>query len=254
MKEITLVELLQAGAHFGHKTSRWHPKMKPYLFGTRGGVHILDLAQTREGLMKAAKAASDIAAVGGTVLFVGTKRQARDIVKQAAEKCGMPYITQRWLGGTFTNFRTIQKTIKRLDKLREEQKTPDFNTRYTKKERLLMEREITKMERLMSGIQNMKKLPEAIFIADTKHDSLAVKEAKKSRIKILGVSDSNDDPTHLDVVIPANNDPTSSIYLVADYIADAILEGKDRYGKEPQQIKGKVDVLAVDVSDTKEKK
>lgn len=255
MREITLVELLQSGAHFGHKTSRWHPKMKPYLFSTRGGVHILDLAQTKQGLVEAGKTMSDIASMGGTVLFVGTKRQARSIIQEAAERAGMPYVTQRWLGGTFTNFKTIQKTIRRLEKLREDQMSPDFGTKYTKKERLLIEREVQKMERLLSGIQNMRKLPEAIYVADIKHDAIAVKEAKKSRIKIVGVADSNTDPTPLDKVIPCNDDPVSAIALVANYLADAILEGRNRYGQEPQAPKGKmnnVEPIAVDVSEAEE--
>lgn len=249
MKQLTLLELLQSGAHFGHKTSKWHPKMKPYIYGTRGGVHILDLEKTREGLEKAGKAAADIASMGGTILFVGTKKQSREIVQKAAESCGMPFVVTRWLGGTFTNFRTIQKTIKRMEKLKNDQASPDFNTRFTKKERLLIEREVAKMSRLLAGIQNMRKLPDAVFVASVHHDAIAVEEAKKSRVKVIGVADSNTDPKKIDVIIPSNDDAVDAIGVVAKFLAESINEGKSRYGSE--QV---TSAVAVDVSDTEEKK
>jgi small subunit ribosomal protein S2 len=226
MKEVSLLELLKSGAHFGHKTSRWNPKMKPFIYTVRNDVHILDLEKTKKGLLKAASFASDVASKGGVVLFIGTKRQSRDIVKQAAEKCGMPYVNVRWLGGTFTNFRTIQKTIRKMEKLTEQQSSDTYTERYTKKERLLIEREVEKMEKLFAGIKDMRKMPEAIFIADINHDDIALKEARKMKIKIIGVADSNSNPEFLDYAIPANDDATQAIELVSGVIADAISEGK----------------------------
>lgn len=231
MKELTLLELLESGAHFGHKTSKWHPKMKENLYGTRSGIHILDLQKTKEALDKACKMAGDIAAAGGQVLFVGTKKQMRDGVREAAEKAGMPFVTVRWLGGTFTNFRTIQKTVKRLEKLKEDQASPDFNKKYTKKERLLIQREILKTERLISGLLSMKRLPEAIFVLSAHHDAIAIKEAQKSRVKIMAIVDSNTDPSGIDVVIPGNDDSVKATTLFADTLAGAIAHGKSRYSE-----------------------
>ncbi len=229
MKDVTLLELLKSGAHFGHKTSRWNPKMKPYIFTVRNDIHILDLEKTRQGLLKAASFASDVVSKGGIILFVGTKRQARDIIQKAAEAAAMPYVTVRWLGGTFTNFKTIQRTIRKLEKLYELKASGDLETRYTKKERLLIEREIQKLEKLFRGIKNMKRLPEAIFVADINYDEIAVKEAKKQNVKIIGVVDSNSNPEGIDYVIPANDDATQAIELVASVMADAIVEGKNRF-------------------------
>lgn len=231
MKDVTLLELLKSGAHFGHTTSRWNPKMKPYIFAVRNDIHILDLQKTRESLLRAASFISDIAAVGGTVVFVGTKRQSKDLVRAAAERAGMPYVNVRWLGGTFTNFKTIQKTIRKLEKLRELKASGELETRYTKKERLLVEREIAKMEKLFSGIESVKKMPEAIFVSDINHDSIAVAEATKVRVPIVGVVDSNSNPALVDYPIPANDDATKAIELVVNVIADAVLDGKNRYGE-----------------------
>jgi small subunit ribosomal protein S2 len=226
MKDVSLVELLKSGAHFGHKTSRWNPKMKPYIFTVRNDIHILDLEKTKKALEKAANFAKDIAGAGGTILFVGTKRQARDIVKQQAEKCGMPYVNVRWLGGTFTNWKTIQKTIRKLEKLQELKTNGDLETRYTKKERLLIEREIEKLTKLFEGIKDLKKLPSAIFIADVNYDDIALTEAKKSKIPIIGIVDSNSDPEGIDYVIPCNDDATQAIELVVDCVSEAISTGR----------------------------
>lgn len=226
MKDISLLELLKSGAHFGHKTSRWNPKMKPYIFTVRNDIHILDLEKTKRGLLKAASFASDVASKGGLVLFVGTKRQSNEIIKKHASACGMPFINVRWLGGTFTNFKTIQKTIRKMEKLQEMQASGDLQTRYTKKERLLVEREIEKLNKLFEGIKDLRKMPEAVFIADVNYDDIALKEAQKMHIKVIGVTDSNSNPDGIDYVVPANDDATQAIEIIVGTIADAIAEGK----------------------------
>jgi len=226
MRDISLLELLKSGAHFGHTTSKWNPKMKPYIFTVRNNIHILDLEKTKNALIKASKFASEVAAKGGTILFVGTKRQSRELVKQAAIAAGMPYVTVRWLGGTFTNFRTIQKTIRKLEKLENLKASGELESHYTKKERLLMEREITKMKRLFEGIVNLRKLPEAIFVTDVKHDDIAVTEAKMSKVKVIGLVDTNSNPEGLDYSIPCNDDATKAIELMTTVMAEAIQEGR----------------------------
>jgi small subunit ribosomal protein S2 len=226
MREITLLELLKSGAHFGHTTSRWNPKMKPYIFTVRSGIHILDLEKTKKALQKACEFAKNTASKGGTILFVGTKRQTRDIVKNAAMSCGMPYVTVRWLGGSFTNFRTIQKTIRKLEKLESLKASGELESRYTKKERLLIEREIEKLKKLFEGVANMRRLPEAIFVTDVKHDAIAVKEARKSKVKTIGVVDTNSDPEGLDFPIPCNDDATKAVELVCQLLSEAVSEGR----------------------------
>ncbi len=229
MKDIALLDLLKSGAHFGHTTSRWNPKMKPYIYTVRNNIHILDLEKTKKALQKAMKFASEAASKGGVILFVGTKRQSKDIIKKAAEACGMPYVNVRWLGGIFTNFRTIQKTVRKLEKLESLKASGELETRYTKKERLMIDREIEKMKKLFEGIQNMKRLPEVIFVTDVKHDDIAVKEAQKSKVKIIGIVDTNCNPDGLDYAIPANDDATKAIELMCNAISEAIVEGKSTY-------------------------
>lgn len=226
MKDLSLLDLLQSGAHFGHKTSRWNPKMKPYIFTTRNDIHILDLEKTKRGLVKAAVAAADIVSKGGTILFIGTKRQSRDIVKKHAAEAEMPFINVRWLGGTFTNFKTIQKTVRKLEKLHELKASGELETRYTKKERLLIEREIEKLEKLFEGIKGMRRLPEAVFIADVNYDDIALTEAKKAGVKIIAIVDSNCSPEGIENVIPCNDDATQAIELVVGFVAHAIKEAK----------------------------
>ncbi|MBI3231732.1 MAG: 30S ribosomal protein S2 [Candidatus Doudnabacteria bacterium] len=225
MKDINLLELLKSGAHFGHSTSKWNPKMKPYIFTSRGGIHILDLEKTKSSLVKAAEFAKSLSAKGGIILFVGTKKQTREIVKQAAISCEMPYVDIRWMGGTFTNFRTIQKTIRKLEKLEDLRSSGEIE-RYTKKERLMIEREIEKLKKLFEGIKHLKRIPDAIFITDTKHDNIAVTEAKKAKVKIIALVDSNCNPEALDYVIPCNDDATKAIELLSKAMAEAINEGK----------------------------
>lgn len=226
MRDITLLELLKSGAHFGHTTSRWNPKMKPYIFTVRNDIHILDLEKTKQALLKAAKFAQDLSSKGGTILFVGTKRQSKGMLKAAAQAAGMPYVNVRWLGGTFTNFRTIQKTIRKLERLEDLKASGELESKYTKKERLLMEREIEKLKKLFEGIQGMKKLPEAIFVTDVKHDAIAVTEAQKSKVKIIGLVDTNSNPEGLDYPIPCNDDATKAIELMCTVMAEAINEGR----------------------------
>ncbi len=226
MKEISLLELMKSGAHFGHTTSRWNPKMKPYIFTVRNNIHILDLEKTKKNLEKAAQFAKELSGRGGTLLFVGTKRQSKEIVKAAAVACGMPYVNVRWLGGTFTNFKTIQRTIRKLEKLENLKASGELQSHYTKKERLLIEREIEKLKKLFEGIQNMKKLPDAIFVTDVKHDAIAVKEAQKSKVKIIGLVDTNCSPESLQYPIPSNDDATKVIQLMCSVISEAVTEGK----------------------------
>jgi len=225
MKEITLMEMLKAGVHFGHKKSLWNPKMAPYIFATRNGIHILDLEKTHKKLVEAMNFARETVARGGTVLFVGTKRQAKEEVKKAAESCGMPYVVTRWLGGTFTNFRTIQKTIKKMERLEKMQETGEV-AKYTKKEQFMIKREVEKMGTFFSGIKDMKKLPDAIFVLDTKHDAIPVEEARQSKVKIIGVVDTNSNPTPVDYIIPSNDDAVKVITFMAQTMAAAINEGK----------------------------
>ena len=200
--------------------------MKPFIFTTRNNIHILDLEQTKKAMEKAAKFAAELSARGGTLLFVGTKRQGKEIVKKAAQAAGMPYVNVRWLGGTFTNFKTIQKTIRKLEKLEGLKASGELHNHYTKKERLLVEREIEKLKKLFEGIQSMKKLPDAIFVTDVKHDAIAVKEAQKSKVKIIGLVDSNCSPENLDYPIPCNDDATKVIELMTSVISEAVREGK----------------------------
>lgn len=223
----TLEELFQAGVHFGHVSSRWNPKMKPFIFTTQNKIHVINLEKTLESLTRALDFIKTLAAGGGTVLFVGTKRQAKDEVKKAAISCGMPYVTIRWLGGTFTNFKTIQKTIKKLERLQKLKDAEDFEKKYTKKERLLLEREIEKLANLFAGIKNMKKLPEAVFVFDINHDEIAVKEAKGSGIKVIGLVDTNSNPDLVDYPIPANDDAIKAITLMAGLAAQAVNDGKE---------------------------
>ena len=199
--------------------------MKPFIFATRSGIHIFDLEKTKSGLSKAMGFAKNLSAQGGTILFVGTKKQSRQIVKNAAIAANCPYVDIRWLGGTFTNFKTIQKTIRKLEKL-ESLKASGEIERYTKKERLMIEREIEKLTKLFEGIKNLKKIPEAIFISDTKHDLIAVKESRKAQVKIIGVVDSNSSPEGIDYVIPCNDDSAKAAELVAMALAEAINEGR----------------------------
>lgn len=228
MKDISLMELLKSGAHFGHTTSRWNPKMKSYIYAVRNNIHILDLEKTKKALEQAAKQVHDLAANGGTILFIGTKRQAKDSVRETAERAHIPYVSVRWLGGTFTNFKTIQKTIRKMEKLQEQTESPDFQQSFTKKERLMQVRELEKLTKLFTGIKDMKKLPEAVFVVDANYDETAVKEARKSKVKVFALGDTNTNPALVDMLIPCNDDATKAIELVLNVIADSYIEGRGK--------------------------
>lgn len=217
-------DLLKAGTHFGHLTRRWNPKMKPFIFMERNGIHIIDLMQTQALLDKAADAAIRFSKMGRRILFVGTKKQARDIVKQHAESCGSPYTVERWLGGTLTNFQTIRKSIRRMEDIQKMETDGTLN-QLKKKERLMKMREKEKLEKVLGGISKMAKLPGAIYIVDINREHIAVKEARKLGIPIISIVDTNCDPDLVDFPIPANDDALKSIDLITSVIASAVLEG-----------------------------
>jgi len=225
--KVTLEDLLKAGAHFGHLTRRWNPKMDKFIFMSRNDIHIIDLKQTLSNLKKAYDAIRDLTAAGEQILFVGTKTQAKDIIQAEATRCGMPYISERWLGGTLTNFATIKKSIRHLENL-EKMVVDGTVEKLTKKERLHIEREIKKMKIVFAGIQEMKKMPAAVFIVDTRKEEIAVKESRKLGIPIYALVDTNCDPNFIDYPIPANDDSTKSIGLFAKTISDAVLEGNTK--------------------------
>ncbi len=218
-------ELLEAGVHFGHQTRRWNPKMKQFIFGSRNGIYIIDLQKTARKLREALAFISDISAGGGTVLFVGTKRQAQEVVVEEAKRSQMHYIDQRWLGGTMTNFATIRKSISRLREL-EELAGSDDAEKLTKKERARMDRERGKLDKALSGIKNMERLPQAVFVVDPQRERIAVAEANKLGIPIVAIVDTNCDPGPIDFPIPGNDDAIRAIKLFASRFADAIIEGR----------------------------
>jgi small subunit ribosomal protein S2 len=218
-------DLLEAGVHFGHQTKRWNPKMKPYIFGERNGIYILDLGRTAKLYREAADFLSNTIAQGGTVLFVGTKRQAQDAIAEEAQRCGMFFVNQRWLGGLLTNFSTIQRSLARLREL-EAMATDGRQDMLSKKEIARLEKERRKLAKNLDGIRGMNRLPDAVFIVDTKHEQIAVDEARKLKIPVIGVVDTNCDPDEVDYVIPGNDDALRSIRLFAAGIADAVLNGR----------------------------
>jgi small subunit ribosomal protein S2 len=227
MPEITLQQLRMAGAHFGHLKRRWNPKMKPYIFMERSGIYIIDLNKTLNNLLEACKAITKIVQGGEKVLFVGTKKQAKDIIKVEAERCGMPYVTERWMGGTLTNFSTIKKSVKHLKNLEKMASDGSYDN-LLKKEILNIEREKEKLERSLGGIKDMARLPGGIFVVDTKKEAIAVAEAKKLGIPVFGIIDTNSDPDPIDFPVPANDDAFKSISLIVHTIADAVIESRPK--------------------------
>ncbi len=224
MQKPTYKDLLDAGVHFGHLKKKWNPKMAPYIFMERKGIHVIDLNRTLEGMDRAAKAMKQIAKSGRKVMFVATKKQARDIVAEAARSVGMPYVTERWLGGMMTNFATIRRSIKKL--LNIDRMLQDGSlTSVTKKERLTLTRERNKLEKVLGGIANLNRLPAAIFIVDIHHEHIAVAEAHKLGIKTFAIVDTNSDPNQVDYAIPGNDDASKSIAIITKYLTDAIQEG-----------------------------
>lgn len=224
MTKINIKTLLDAGTHFGHQTRRWNPKMKPYIFGSRGDIYIIDLKQTLFGLDAAYTAVSRIAEKGGTVLFVGTKKQAQEPIAEAANRCGMPYVNARWLGGMLTNFVTIRSRVQRMEEL-EAMETDGRMEALPKKEQILLRKELAKLQTNLNGIRNMKKIPDAVFIIDTNREQIAIHEARRLNIPVVGTLDTNCDPDDVDYGIPANDDAIRSVSLLADFIADAVIAG-----------------------------
>ena len=225
MTSIAIKDLLEAGVHFGHQTRRWNPKMKPYIFGTRNGIYIVDLGKTATLFGEAAAFVRDLAANGKTVLFVGTKRQAQDIVVEEARRCGMFFVNQRWLGGLLTNFVTIQRSIARLRDLEAMAEDGRYET-FSKKEIARKEKEKRKLHKNLDGIRNMSRLPDAVFVVDTQKEKIAVDEARKLKIPVIGIVDTNCDPDDVDYVIPGNDDALRSLRLFLSRIADAAIAGR----------------------------
>ncbi|MGJ8670029.1 MAG: 30S ribosomal protein S2 [Oceanococcus sp.] len=225
MTQVTMRQLLEAGAHFGHRTRYWNPHMAPYIFGARNKIHIINLEQTLPLLKEAYNSVSRTAASGGRVMFVGTKRSARDVIRSEAERCDMPYVNHRWLGGMLTNFKTVKQSIKRMEEL-EEQINNAAKYKFNKKESLMMQREYDKLNRSLQGIRNMTSLPDALFVVDVGYESIAIKEARKLGIPIIAVVDTNNSPDGVDTVIPGNDDATRAIKVYAGAIADAVLAGR----------------------------
>jgi len=218
-------ELLEAGVHFGHQTKRWNPKMKPYIFGERNGIYIIDLGRTAKLFRDAADFITATASQGGTVLFVGTKRQAQDAIAEEAQRCGMFFVNQRWLGGLLTNFSTIQRSLARLREL-EAMTTDGRYETLSKKEIARLEKERRKLAKNLDGIRGMSRLPDAVFVIDTRHEQIAVDEARKLKIPVIGIVDTNCDPDQVDFVIPGNDDALRSIRLFSAGIADAVVLGR----------------------------
>ena len=225
MSVISMKQLLEAGVHFGHQTRRWNPKMAPYIFTERNGIHIIDLQKSVGKVDEAYKAISDIANEGGTILFVGTKKQAQDSIKEEAERVGMYYVNARWLGGMMTNFKTIKQRIERLNQLRKMQEDGTFDL-LPKKEVSKLLLEIEKLDKYLGGIKDMKKLPGALFVVDPRKEKIAVAEAKKLGIPVVAIVDTNCDPDEVDYVIPGNDDAIRAVKLISSTIANAIIEGR----------------------------
>lgn len=235
MAQPTYKELLDAGVHFGHLKKKWNPKMQPYIFMERKGIHIIDLNRTLETLDQAANAARQIARSGRKILFVATKKQAREIVAKAARSVEMPFVTERWLGGMMTNFATIKKSVKKMNNI--DKMLADTNvTSVTKKERLTLTRERNKLEKVLGGIANLNRIPGAIFIIDISHEHIALAEAKKLGMRTIAMVDTNSDPNMVDFPIPANDDASKSITIITDTIVDAIRDGlKERNSKKDEK-------------------
>lgn len=229
MAEVTMKQLLEAGVHFGHQTSRWNPKMKPYIFGARNGIYIVDLQQTVKMLQDAYTYVRDLSANGGSLLFVGTKKQAQDAVQEEAERSGAFYVSNRWLGGTLTNFQTVKQSVDRLRKLDEMLEDPAQTEGLKKRELLELSRERDKLVQTLGGIRTMRKLPDALFIIDTIKEEIAVKEASKLGIPVVAVVDTNCDPDMIDHRIPGNDDAIRAIRLFCAAIADAVIEGRSQH-------------------------
>lgn len=223
-------EMLEAGVHFGHPVSKWHPKAESYIYTAKNGVHIINLAKTTKALEEIMKKVSEAVANGEEIMFVSTKKQSKEITRKAAERCGMPYVIERWLGGTFTNFGTLLKSIKKLNKLESDKATGEF-AKYTKKEVVVLNRLIEKLNRNLGGIKNIKRLPAMVFVTDLKTQETTILEAHTKRIPVIGICDTNVNPEMVDYCLPANDDAIKSLDMVINLIADAVLDGKSKAKK-----------------------
>ncbi|RJP53091.1 MAG: 30S ribosomal protein S2 [Anaerolineaceae bacterium] len=252
MAAVSMKALLESGVHFGHRTNKWDPRMKPYIFTERNGIHIIDLQQTVKLLNHAFTVVRDTVANGGTVLFVGTKRQAQETVKEEAIRAGMPYVTERWLGGMLTNWSTIHQRILELDRLEKMRETGEIN-RLTKKEGLLIEREINRLLTRLEGVRNMKRLPDLLFLVDIGREVAAVREANLLKVPIVALVDTNCNPQNIDYVIPSNDDAIRAIKLLVARMADAVLEGK-AMRKEEEPVEETPAVAAEKTADAKPSK
>ncbi len=228
---VSMKALLETGVHFGHRTTKWNPKMKPYIFTERNGIHIIDLQQTLSDLNQYYDLLRDVVAGTGTVLFVGTKRQAQEAIAREAERCGMPYINHRWLGGTLTNWKTIRDRIDTLKRLEKRRDNGEFDL-LSKKEALILSRKIEKLEQRLGGIRNMRRLPDMLIVVDTKREATAVKEANTLEIPVLALADTNSNPDEIDYIIPANDDAVRAIKLLLSALADAVIEGQQIHKAE----------------------
>jgi small subunit ribosomal protein S2 len=245
---VSMKALLESGVHFGHRTNKWDPRMRPYIFTERNGIHIIDLQQTVKSLNSAFAIVRDVVAQGGIVLFVGTKRQAQETVKEEAMRCGMPFVTERWMGGLLTNWVTFFQRMLELDRMEKMRDSGDIN-RLTKKEGLLIQREITRLLVRLSGIRTMKKLPDLIFIVDVMREETAIKEANKLNIPVIALVDTNCDPTGVDYVIPSNDDAIRAIKLLVGKMADAVIEGR-AFRKEEEIMDADAAALSLPTSRT----
>ena len=253
MNQITMKDLLSAGVHFGHQTSKWNPKMKPYIFGARNGIYIVDLQKTVKMAQKAFEYIRDEVASGKQIIFVGTKTQAKDVVKEEAQRCGAYYITNRWLGGLLTNFKTIRRGIERLEEIEKMNTDGVFNL-LSKKEVSKLEKERGKLDQSFCGIRNMKKLPELMFVIDPSSENIAVSEAKKLGLPIVALVDTNCDPDPIDYIVPGNDDAIKSIKLFSSYAAEAVAEGKALYEERIRagEIEAKNEAFSEDTAPVKE--
>lgn len=224
MKQVELTDLIKAGAHFGHLTRRWNPKMKPYIFTEKNGIHLIDLKKTQSMLTEAAEKLHEIASIGGKILFVGTKKQAKSIIESEARRIEMHWVSERWLGGMLTNFKTVKRSVKRLQTI-ERQETDGTFDKITKKERLFLTREKDKLKKVLEGIERLQGLPAALFIVDIKKEAIAVKEARRLNIPVFAIVDTNCDPDPIDFVIPANDDAVKTIEYIVSYISEIVQEG-----------------------------
>jgi len=235
MSKVNLKELLEAGVHFGHQARRWNPKMKQFIYTERDGIHVIDLIQTSARIDDAYEYIKNLVSSGGEIVFVGTKRQAKDIVVEESKRVGAMFISERWVGGLLTNFEAVQKNIKRLNDLREKRDKKELD-HLTKKERLMIDREIEKIEKTFGGLDRMSKIPEALFVVDAKKEDNAVREARKTGVKVVALTDTNADPTVVDYPIPANDDAIKALGLLIKVMADAYAEGKVLQGVQAEKL------------------